>query len=322
MFGAGVQGSVFAVRLALAGHQVTLIARHERAGELRHRGATIQNLKTAQISTVTLPVLERLPSDFAADVCLVTVRREQIESVLPDLEHAIAIPRIVFLVNHANGSADLVRRLGRSRLVLAFPGIAGDCRDAVVRYLEIPQQRTVVEQSAQDVAQLFRDAGFPVDTVRDMDAWLQRHAVFVTAIAGALYENHCDAFRMAQNLDAVRRFIVAVREGWSAQDRKRISPAPLALHTIMGWVPLRLSTKYWSRLLASSCGDIYFARHARHAPAEMAALAGDVRNFLREGEAPTLQRLLASVDVWAQRSVIRSRKSKNSGNEIAADSAP
>jgi hypothetical protein len=207
-------------------------------------------------------------------------------------------------------------------LVLAFPGIAGDREDSVVRYLEIPQQRTVVEHSAQDVAQLFRDAGFPVDTVRDMDAWLQRHAVFVTAIAGALYENDCDAFRLAQNRDAVRRFIVGVREGWSAQDRNRVNPAPSALRTIMGWVPLRLSTKYWSRLLASSCGDIYFARHARHAPAEMAALAGDVRDFLRDGEAPALRGLLASVDAWAQRSVMRSRKSKNSGNEIAADSAP
>ena len=174
--------------------------------------------------------------------------------------------------------------------MLAFPGIAGDREDdIIVRYVEIPQQSTVVQRSAQDVAQLFRVAGFPVDTVRDMDAWLQRHVVFVTAIAGALYENDCDAFRLAKNRDAVRRFIVAVREGWAALDRKRVSPAPMALRTIMGWVPLRLSTKYWSGLLASPRGDIYFARHARHAAAEMAAPADDVLSFLREREAPTLR---------------------------------
>jgi hypothetical protein len=137
-----------------------------------------------------------------------------------------------------------------------------------------------------------------VDTVPDMDAWLQRHAVFITAIAGALYENDCDALRLAQNPKTLRRFIVGVREGWAAQDRKRLRPAPFALRAIMCWVPLRFAAGYWSHLLASARGDIYFARHTRHAPAEMASLANDVRSFLRQGEAPELQRLLASIDAW------------------------
>jgi ketopantoate reductase len=254
-----------------------------------------------RICTKELPVLERLPPDFAADMCLVTVRREQIEAVLPDLLQATAIPRIVFLVNHANGSDHLLRLLGRSRMVLAFPGIAGFRKDDLIQYLDIPQQHTVVEEGAQDVLSLLREAGFPVNMVRDMDAWLQRHAVFITAITGALYENGCDARRLAQNPGMVRRFIVGVREGWTAQDRKRIGAAPFALRVIMRWVPLRLSARYWSQLLASSRGESYFARHARHAPAEMASLADDVRSFLREGEAPELQRLLASIDAWRRK---------------------
>jgi hypothetical protein len=168
----------------------------------------------------------------------------------------------------------------------------------MIRYLDIPQQHTVVEERAQDVGSLFREAGFPVDRVRDMDAYLQRHAVFITAIVGALYENGCDAHRLANNPETVRRFIVAVREGWAAQDRKQVGAAPFALRTIMCWVPLGLSAIYWSHLLASPRGDLYFARHARHAPAEMASLADDVRSFLREPEAPGLWRLLASIDTW------------------------
>jgi ketopantoate reductase len=298
ILGAGVQGTVFAVRLAMVGHQVTLVSRPDRATELRQGGATIQDVKTMRVCTKVLPVLEKLPSDFPADMCLVTVRREQIETVLPDLVQAIAIPRIVFLGNHADGSDNLRAVLGRSRTVLAFPGIAGYREGAMIRYLDIPQQHTVVEERAQDVGSLFREAGFRVDRVRDMDAWLQRHAVFITAIVGALYENDCDACRLAQNPETVRRFIVAVREGWAAQDRKRVGAAPFALRTIMCWVPLRLSTIYWSQLLDSPRGDLYFARHARHAPAEMASLADDVRSFLCEPEAPGLQRLLASIDTW------------------------
>lgn len=301
ILGAGVQGTVFAVRLAVAGHQVTMVSRPDRARELKQRGATIQDAKTMRICTQELPVLERLPSDFAADICLVTVRREQIEAVLPDLSQATAIPRIVFLVNHANGSDHLLTLLGRSRMVLAFPGIAGARKDGLIQYLDIPQQHTVVEEGAKDVLSLFREAGFPVSIVRDMDAWLQRHAVFITAIAGALYENECDAIRLAQNPEMVRRFIIGVREGWTAQDRKRIGSAPFALRVIMCWVPLRLSARYWSQLLASSCGESYFAQHARHAPAEMASLADDVRSFLREREAPELQTLLGSIDAWRRK---------------------
>jgi ketopantoate reductase len=295
ILGAGVQGTVFAVRLARAGHHVTLVSRPDRATALRREGAVVQDVKTMRTYTKALPVLERLPHDLAADMCLVTVRREQIDTVLPDLVQASAISRVVFLVNHADGSDDLRAVLGRSRTVLAFPGIAGDRDGTIIRYLDIPQQHTVVEAHATDVVSLFREAGFAVDTVRDMDAWLQRHAVIITAMAGALYENECDAPRLAQNTAMVRRFIMAVREGWAAQDRRHVGSAPLAIRVIIRWVPLRLSVRYWSRLLARR-GDIYFARHARRAPTEMAALANDVRNFLGEGEAPTLRRLLASID--------------------------
>jgi len=299
ILGAGVQGTVFAVRLAMVGNQVTLVSRPDRATELRQGGATIQDAETMRTCTRVLPVLERLPPDFAADMCVVTVRREQIETVLPDLAQSIAIPRIVFLGSHGNGSSDPQIVLGRSRVVLAFPGIAGYREGAMIRYLDIPQQHTAVEERARDVSSLFREAGFRVDSVRDMDAWLQRHAVFITAIAGALYENDCDARRLAQNAESVRRFILAVREGWAVQDRNGVGAAPLALRAIMCWVPLRLSAMYWSRLLGSSRGDLFFARHARHAPAEMASLADDVRSFLSGHQAPGLQRLLVSIDSFS-----------------------
>jgi 2-dehydropantoate 2-reductase len=305
ILGAGVQGTVFAVRLALAGHQVTLVSRPERALELRRRGAAIQDAETLRTCTKVLPVLERLPPDFPADICLVTVRHEQIETVLPALVKASSIPRVVFMANTAYRSENLSVVLGSSRMVLAFPGIAGYRQGSMIRYVDIAQQHAVVEQRAPDIASLFRGAGFRVDRVRDMDAWLQRHAVFITAIAGALYENGCDACLLAQNREAVRRAIVGVRQGWAAEDRKEVGAGPLALRTIMSWVPLQLSVLYWRRLLASPRGDLYFARHARHAPAEMASLATDVRSSLCENEAPELQRLLAAIRIWSRAALIQ-----------------
>lgn len=299
ILGAGVQGTVFAVRLAQKGHQVTLVARPGRAHELRQRGASIQDALTSEIATISLPTVERLASDCSADLCLITVRREQIQAVLPDLVRATGIGRFVFLVNHANGSENLFRLLGRSRVVLAFPGIAGSQEDGIVRYLDLPRQPTAVESTASDVVSLFREAGLPVNEVGDMDAWLRRHAVFITAIVGALYKNGCDPHLLASNPNAVRRFIRGVREGWRALDRMHVSSAPFALRSIFCWVPLHFSVRYWCRLLDSPRGDLYFARHARHAPTEMVALAADVRALTNSAEAPELYELLIEIDRWA-----------------------
>jgi len=292
VLGAGVQGTVFAVRLTKAGHQVTLVASPGRMEDLRVSGARIQNELTSVAATLALPVVPSLPSDRSADLCLVTVRREQIELVLPCLAQATGIGRFVFLVNHANGSEDLFRVLGKRRVVVAFPGVAGSLENGIVRFIEIPQQPTAIESDAYDVAAILREAGLRVSRVNDMDAWLCRHAVFITAIAGALYETDCDPHRLAQDRAAVRRFVRGVQEGWRALDRRHTAPAPFALRAILCWVPLNISVGYWSKLLETR-GELYFARHA---PFEMAALASDVRVLAGEREAPVLHELLAAID--------------------------
>src|SRR5580704_7063037 len=125
ILGAGVQGTLYGVRLACAGHDVTLIARGKRVEELRQRGAVIEDALNARTVRMQLPITERLTSEMHADLCLVTIRREQINEVLPDLVTASAIGRIVFMVNHANGSEQMFNALGRARVVQAFPGAAG-----------------------------------------------------------------------------------------------------------------------------------------------------------------------------------------------------
>lgn len=296
VLGAGMQGTLYGVRLASAGHSVTLIARGQRADELRNLGAIIEHAVSGWRQVIRLPVARELTADLHADLCLVTVRREQLGSVLPALRAARGIARVVFMVNHACGSGSLFSALERRRIVLGFPGAAGSIERGVDRYVEVAEQPTVIEATVPDVAEVLRDAGFRVSLVRDMDSWLRRHAVFVTAVSGALYEVDSDALRLSSDSARVRAFIVAIREGWAAMDRRAIASAPLALRAIFQWVPLPFAVLYWKRLLASPRGEYYFARHARCAVQEMAALATDVRGCVPDEEAPQLQRLYAAID--------------------------
>jgi 2-dehydropantoate 2-reductase len=244
----------------------------------------------------TLPIAESLDPDAQADLCLVTVRREQLEQVLPVLQATAAISRILFFVNHACGSEFLFEALGRARTILGFPGAAGSIEDGIDRYVEVREQPTVIESRAGDLGEILRSAGFRVSLVRDMDSWLRRHAVFVTAVSGALYEVGSDARALARDKVRVRHFILAIREAWAAMDRRAVGPPPFALRAIFGWAPLPVAVRYWQRLLGSPRGEYYFAGHSRHAVMEMAALANDVRELLHGKPAPHLFGLYEAIN--------------------------
>jgi 2-dehydropantoate 2-reductase len=299
VFGAGVQGTVFAVRLSLAGHEVRLVARGSRANELRGSGAVIEDIRSGRQWRAELPMSESLNTDFTADLCLVTVRREQLENVLP-IFAATAIPRFVFLVNRAVGPEFLYEALGPERVVSAFPGFSGGIEDHVVRFVEIAEQATTVETSAPNIVALFRAAAIRVQPIKDMDAWLRRHAVFITAISGALCAADCNALSLARDRNAIKTYILAVREGWRALDRRQIGPAPIALRAIFEWSPMFFATAYWSRLLISR-GEDYFARHVRHAFPEMQALGSDVLSLIGSEPAPNLRHLHSALSMIAER---------------------
>jgi 2-dehydropantoate 2-reductase len=296
VFGAGTQGTLFGVRLARVGHAVTLVARGQRVGELREHGAIIEHALTGNRQVEQLPVAETLSEDMQADLCLVTVRREQLGETLPALSAARHIDRILFMVNHACGSSALFGALGRQRTVLGFPGAAGSIEKGVDRYVELSEQPTVLETTAPDIAMVLRAAGFQVAPIHDMVSWLRRHAVFVTAISAALYSVGINVQQLSADSRRVRDLIVGIRQGWAAMDRLAIAPAPLALRAIFQWVPMPFAVLYWQRLLRSYKGEYYFARHARHAIKEMAALAADVRALLADETLPQLQQLYGAID--------------------------
>ncbi|MBS0306126.1 MAG: hypothetical protein JSR43_12220 [Proteobacteria bacterium] len=299
VLGAGTLGTVYGVRLASVGHVITLVARGKRARVLREHGAKIENVLSGKHQTRYLPVVGDLQPDTKAALCLVVVRREQLLGLLPTLQEVQNIKRFLIMVNYAGDPLLLPSASGDKRFVLGFPGVAGSIENGIVKYVDVPEQKTAIETPNTDIAVLLRNAGFPVALVKDMPSWLRRHAVFVTAIAGARYEVGADAHQLSSDDVRVRNLILAVREGWRAMDKVAVAPEPLALRMIFRWVPLPFAVKYWRKLLAPPRGEYYFARHSRNATGEMLALANDVRRIVSNEEAPTLYRLYDAIDSFS-----------------------
>jgi 2-dehydropantoate 2-reductase len=304
VFGAGVLGSLYAGRLAASGQDVALLARGVRLEQLRREGLVLLDEATGQEARLRVRVVSALLPDEAYDLIIVAVRADQLADVLPPLAANRGVPCILCLQNHASGSEALAAALGPQRVLLGFPGASGAREGGRVRYRLIPQQRTTLGEPSgrvtprlRAVTAAVRAAGFPVAVSRRMDAWLKTHAVFVTAVAGAIYDAGGSCAELVAQPGGVARLVRAVRQGFKTLRAQGVPVEPRKLALLFLWLPLAVPVAYWRHYLRQPAAELIFARHARAAPAEMLELVRQMREAFRitETSTPELDSLWAAV---------------------------
>lgn len=99
VYGAGAVGGSLAVRLALAGEDVSVVARGEHGDAIRERGLTLHSGEASR--TVRLPCVAHPDAlDAAPDVVFVTVKQTQLPAIAQPLSHLIANgARVVLAMN-------------------------------------------------------------------------------------------------------------------------------------------------------------------------------------------------------------------------------
>lgn len=222
VYGAGVLGSLFSVRLHEAGHDVSLLARGERLRAVRRHGVQLAEAGSPAVRQVPVRVVEH-PAD-GYDLTVVLVRSHQVNAVLTSL--AGLEGDVLFLLNWAAGAEPLGAVLGRERVLLGFPTIAGTLDGDVVRYrptglttrllpmpIGEPDGRT--SPRLERTVQAFRTAGIDARAEPHVEAWLTSHAAFevplgqaVTAAGGPV--------ALADDPDAVRVMIRRMRQNLAA----------------------------------------------------------------------------------------------------------
>lgn len=78
IYGAGVIGSIFAVKLANSGHDVTVLARNERYHQIKKDGIILYNSKTRGEEAGKVKVIRQLEADMIFDYVLVVMQRTQV----------------------------------------------------------------------------------------------------------------------------------------------------------------------------------------------------------------------------------------------------
>jgi 2-dehydropantoate 2-reductase len=275
LIGAGVIGTVYGAELAAGGHTVSVYDHGKRTEQIKRSGLIVKDLATGVLLQQPVKIVSD-PKTAAYDLVLVAVRQDQLVSVFPIVKQLKGEPTLLFFGNNPNGRSVLPKDLSKV-IELGFPGLGGLMVGDTVEYLRISQQPTAIQANAssptQEFAQALRLRGFKVESVADMDGWLVYHAVFVASIAAALYRCGTNATRLSGDRTTLALMCQAIEEGFEALRVQGIHGEPRNLHILhMPWLR-PFAIRYWSRTFRSPMGELSFAAHARHAQAEMQALA-------------------------------------------------
>jgi 2-dehydropantoate 2-reductase len=180
ILGPGAIGSTFALHLARAGHDVTVIARGQRLAFLQGENAIVAD------DDARTPVIVRAELDLLEpwDLVLVTVLASQVEPLLPALERSAA-KHVMFMFNTFEPLARLRGVVGPSRFAFGFPAIVAQLEHGKLRSQVVPRifsffQITTVSEPRW--AEVFSRAGIPTRTHPDMESWLRTHAALMVPL--------------------------------------------------------------------------------------------------------------------------------------------
>ena len=133
IYGAGVIGSIFAGKLALAKNDVTVLARGKRFEELKNDGIALVNPRTKKVGQAKVNVIDALLPEDSYDYIIVAMQRTQVDDILSVLSQNCS-KNIVFVVNTASGYDKWLTAVGKDRLMIGFQSAGGERKDGKVYY--------------------------------------------------------------------------------------------------------------------------------------------------------------------------------------------
>lgn len=306
-YGAGVIGSIYASKLAAAGHNVSVLARNRRHKQLE-AGIQFNDSVSGREIISNVDVISELDQDSEYELIIVAVRSEQIDAIIPVLKKNKS-KRILLMVNTPSGYSEWIQHLGADRLFVGFPAAGGYLDDYGVVHGFIMtgahqlMQKTVVgnialgnKKGAEDIIRLFRASGFPTAYCANMDAWQKTHVAMLTPLVNALHKHNGDLSLLADSTRDIVLYIKAVREGFQVLSKLGYPVIPFTLGLFFS-LPSFILVLAWQHILKSKFSEISINPNANNAWGEFKKI-GDEFQILVTGSgisAPSINELRLSM---------------------------
>ncbi|ANS74341.1 ketopantoate reductase [Paenibacillus yonginensis] len=288
IFGAGVIGSMFAIKFIEAGFDVTLFAHTNRFKSLRENG--LQYKEKGTVKSIQVKVIDTLENDDVYDYILVTVRYDRSESALLALKDNQS-KNIVTMTNNSIGFSSWLGIVG-DRLLPAFPGFGGQIKEGVLYPRFLPkiiaatafgELNGVMTERIEKLAKLFKTAKLPYVIKKDMPAYLITHSVSDIALLSILQSgNNIMGNKTAGTGKMARQITVTLKTYLRAIQQAGVSIDPPMLKRVLKFANLLLALFFMTWLRTKMVRDIRLPDYANSANNEIVQLRKDLMKFLSQ----------------------------------------
>ncbi|MGG4346209.1 ketopantoate reductase family protein [Paenibacillus lautus] len=288
IFGAGVIGSMYAIKFIEAGFDVTLFAHSNRFKSLREHG--LQYKEKGTVRSIQVNVIDTLENDDVYDFIFVTVRYDRSESALLALKDNQS-KNIVTMTSNSIGFSSWLDIVG-DRLLPAFPGFGGQIKDGVLHARFLPkiiaatafgEINGVVTERIENLAKLFKTAKLPYVIKKDMQAYLITHSVSDIAMLSVLQsENKIIDKKTVRTRKTARKITVTLKAYLRAIQKAGVSIDPPMLKIVLNFPNLFLDLFFMAWLRTKMVSDMMLPDYANNANHEIMQLSHDLMKFLSQ----------------------------------------
>jgi 2-dehydropantoate 2-reductase len=276
VYGAGVIGSVYALRCAAAGFRVAAVARGERLASLRRHGLALRNAPLGIEERAEIEVAEAPPIGESYDAIIVALRSGQVESGLMALRDAHAQGPVAVIGNNLGDLPHQASIVGSGRVAFGFGAFGGYRDDGGIVYLDGRDARHrgarsigsttlgIIDEGSRPalgrIEAVLETAGLPTSECPDIRAWLLYHAALVFPMAGAIYASGGTQERFCRTRDAVALGVRAAKELFRALESLGVPMQPRSLKRLAA-LPERLLVPLLSKRLGGESARIAMFGH-------------------------------------------------------------
>ena len=290
IFGAGVIGSVCAIKFVEAGFDVTMFARSNRFKALKEKG--LQYNEKGVVKSIKVNVIDKLENDDVYDFIFVTVRYDKCESALLALKDNQS-KVIVTSVSNSSGFSTWQDIVG-DRLLPAAIGAGGQIKDGIL-YARIPPKGIVptmfgeisgsVTERVENLAKLFKTAKLPYTINKDMKSYLITHSVSDIALLGGLYfENKISDEKTASNRKVAHKITITLKAYLRAIQSAGVAINPSSFKVVLKCPNLILDFFFMLWLRTKMVKDMMLPDYANNANNEVVKLNNDLLKFLSQND--------------------------------------
>ncbi|WP_240420496.1 ketopantoate reductase family protein [Paenibacillus periandrae] len=275
IFGAGVIGSLYALRFTQYGLDVTVLARGKRLDELKNGLRYNDNGTIKQISIKTINKLE---DDDVYDYIFVPVRYDQAESALTVIKNNQS--KTIVTLTNTMGYDHWLKIVG-DRLLPGFPGAGGDIKEDVLyaQFGSEKHQGTIfgeinglITERVKDLAHIFETVGLQYEIQKNILAFHISHTALAIVNKHFYTEDGMVDVETAKSESILRKIAADIKQNIQLVEQAGIPVIPTDTR-VMGKLPdIDIISRYRQMLSNDFIIDVKLGNHAVNQKAEIMLL--------------------------------------------------